>query len=63
MAANDWIHLPTALPYGTVEWEAAWAPDPGLTLQGREKCLENPPRFLGSSGRSIVTMLTELPQL
>jgi hypothetical protein len=41
-------------------------PSPGLTFQGRENCLarvENHSRFLGSSGRSIVTMPAELPQL
>jgi hypothetical protein len=41
-------------------------PSPGLTFQGREKCLarvENHPRLLSSSGYSIITMPAELPQL
>lgn len=41
-------------------------PRSGLDVAGKRKRLarvENPPRFLGSSGRSIVTMLTELTQL
>jgi hypothetical protein len=53
-------------PTGPVEWKTAWAPNPALTFQRREKYLargENNPRFLGSSVHSTVTVLTELPHL